>query len=85
MCRGRGGGRQSPGAENSSPGSTADKNLNLNSANNQSLEEVPAPDAMVVLADAWSAAGEALSRGPSGGTCRTPNPQNLWDNRHMSL
>ena len=85
MWWGRGGGGQSLRAENGGPGSTADKNLNLNSANNQSLKEVPAPDAMLVLADAWSAAGGALSRGPSGGTRRTPNPQNLWDNRHMSL
>lgn len=82
---GEGGGSWSLGAENSSPGSRANKNLNLNSANNQSPEEVPAPDTTVVLADAWSAAGGALSRGPSGGTCRTPYPQNLWDNRCVSL
>lgn len=82
---GQRGGRWSLGAENSSPGSTANKNLNLNSANNQSLEEVLAPDTKVVLAGAWSAAGGALSRGPSGGTRRTPYQQNLRDNRRVSL
>ena len=34
---GQRGGRWSLGAENSSPGSTANKNLNLNSANNGEL------------------------------------------------
>ena len=37
---GQRGGRWSLGAENSSPGSTANKNLNLNSANNQKQAEV---------------------------------------------